>query len=230
MGKPQRTAPATRAPSNPYRNKLIGKAKLACKQLGIEDDDYRAMLLAETGKDSLTKCTDAQIVAVIEHLKRKGFRAAKGNRGEADHPVARKARAMWHSLYLLGEVRNPNEKALEAFACKQLKCPRFAWARQSQGGKVIEALKDMAVRNGWVQVTPGGKPLDTFGLQESLCRALVQKVQDKDGIPADWTFGAVVHALRDGGAALDVPLTADDFKKVAASLGSILRNLQGAAA
>lgn len=229
MGKPQRAAPAKRAPSNPYRNRLIGKAKLACKQLGIEDDDYRAMLMEETGKDSLTKCTDAQIVNVIELLKRKGFRAApaKGNRGEAGHPVARKARVMWHSLHLLGEIRNPSEKALEAFACKQLKCAKFAWANQSQGGKVIEALKDMAVRNGWVQVGHDNKPLDARGLTASLCRAIIQKLQDMDEVPAGMTFALIARHIFGIQRDPNTEWSIDEYQQLAKAAGKKLREATG---
>lgn len=229
MGNAQRTAPATPKAARSYRNQLIGKVKMACKQLGIEEDDYKDMLLGATGHASLTLCNDGQIVRVIELLKSKGFRQApsRARQGQAQHPVALKARAMWLSLYQLGVVRNPSEQALEKFACGQLKCARFAWARQSEGGKVIEALKDMAIRNGWVQVGPDRKPLDPLGLQESLCTAIVQQLQDMDVIPADWTLSVVAHRMCNVVARLDAPFTAEDFKQIAASLGSHLRRIQG---
>lgn len=144
----------------------LAKVHIAKKDLQIPDDAYRAMLQRLTGHSSARDCTEAQLATVLEELKAKGWKptfkvvssnpkAAGKGRAPASSPVARKARAMWISLHQLGVVRNPSEAALEAFACSQLKVDALVWANQSHGFRLIEALKDMAERAGWLQGTPG---------------------------------------------------------------------------
>ena len=156
-------APA-KFPADPRRRAMIGKVKIAQKELGLDDCTYRAMLERITGQTSAASCSEAQLGLVLDELKAKGWkpvlvaggRAKAGSAREqrpapADHPVARKARALWISLYQLGEVRDPSERALERFAKRQLGVERLQWADQSQGHRLIEALKAMAERGGWSQ-------------------------------------------------------------------------------
>ena len=144
-----------RSPSDQRRSSLIAKIHVAKSQLRMTDDDYRSILVDEASVMSSTKASTEGLVAVLERMKRLGFKALppKPRRKSghvasrvADHPTARKARAMWLSLHQLGVVHNPSEEALEAFACKQLKIAKLQWADQATGYRLIEALKAMAER------------------------------------------------------------------------------------
>ena len=99
---------------------------------------------------------------MLDELKRLGWKPVLTRGGKAgaapaskpraaDHPVALKARALWISLHHLGVVRDASDRALEAFAKRQLSVERLQWADQSQGFRLIEALKAMGGRAGWVQ-------------------------------------------------------------------------------
>lgn len=144
----------------------IAKIKIAVKELQIADEDYRLMLHRLTGQTSSTRCTDAQLGLVLDELKLKGWRPrptafAKpkarpdGRPKAADHPLARKARALWISLHQLGEIDDPSEAALEKFAHRQLGVARLQWADVSKSAPLIEALKAMAERAGWSQDLTG---------------------------------------------------------------------------
>lgn len=150
------------------RNSRLAKIHIARKELAIEDGAYRAMLERITGSRSAAGLSDNQLEAVLDELKAKGWTPtvisgsaaprpgpSGAARRPADHPVARKARALWISLHQLGAVRNGSNAALEAFACRQLGVEVFQWADQSQGFKLIEALKAMAEREGWSQDVSG---------------------------------------------------------------------------
>lgn len=150
---------ATFAP-DPERRALIAKIHVAKKEMNLLDDDYRAMLIEVTGRSSSANCTIAELRAMVEAMKRKGFQPKRAANGVADHPFALKARAMWISLHHLGAIDNPSEQALESFACRQLGCVKMQWANQAQGYKLIEALKAIAERNGWSQ-----KVMSTRGMQ-----------------------------------------------------------------
>lgn len=150
------------------RRPALVKVQIARKELGLADDDYRMILTRLTGHSSATDCSDADLGRVLDEFKAKGWApkvVAGGRAGArkpqsrkarpADHPSAKKARALWLSLWNLGEVRDPSEAALEAFARRQLKVERLQWADQGLTYKLIEALKAMAERAGWSQDLSG---------------------------------------------------------------------------
>lgn len=149
---------------SPARRSMIAKVHLGAKQLGLDEETRRALMERVAGHRSAADCTDRQLGAILDEYKRRGWTPSviRGGRpprpeGEpvrrqaADHPVARKARALWISLHRLGVVSNPSERALEAFAKRQLKVDRLQWADQGKGYRLIEALKAMAERAGWSQ-------------------------------------------------------------------------------
>lgn len=147
----------------------LAKIHIARKETGIHEDDYRSMLVRLTGQNTAKGLTEPQIGRVLEEFKAhhgwkpsviKGGRkdALKRKTAAANHPTANKARALWISLHQLGSVREPSEKALEAFARRQLRCTRLVWADQQQMFKLIEALKAMAERAGWSQDLAGVDP------------------------------------------------------------------------
>ncbi|MDB5432401.1 MAG: regulatory protein GemA [Caulobacter sp.] len=149
-------------PGDQARRQALAKVHIAKKDLGLDDDTYRAMLTRITGHASASECTAGQLGKVLDEMKAKGWNAAKPGSGikahAASHPSAKKARAMWISLHQLGVVREAGEKALEAFARRQLQVQRLQWADQGLTYKLIEALKAMAVRAGWDQDLTGVGP------------------------------------------------------------------------
>jgi phage gp16-like protein len=167
---------------------MIAKIQIARKQLGMNEDDYRQGVFDASGRLSLTECTDNQLHRILEWLKGKGFKPLPSARAAA-HPMAQKARALWVSLYHLGAVHNAAESALEAFAKRQLKCERLVWARQSDAFRLIEALKSMGERHGWLQHDRcTSKRLEPITLQASLCSAILIKLKDRGVVPADWAL------------------------------------------
>lgn len=139
------------------RRAALAKIHIARKELGLDDAAYRAMLERVTGRTSAADCDHRQLGAVLDELKAKGWGAAPA-RKTAQSPAARKARALWISLHQLGVVRNPSEKALEAFGARQLGVAKLQWADDDQMFRLIEALKAMAGRAGWDQSIPLRRP------------------------------------------------------------------------
>lgn len=210
---------------NQQRRAMIAKIAIARKDLAMDEDDYRQGLFDQTGKLSLNQCADRDLVKVLDWLKSKGFRPLPGKKA-ASHPMALKARAMWISLYHLGVVHNRSDQALEAFACRQLKCERMAWARQSDGYLLIEALKNMAIRNGWAQHSMASqKPLDPLGLQRSLCNAILGKLKAAGAVPDDWALHDAAWRLCGEENARDRAWTAEDYAQLASKLGAKLREI-----
>jgi phage gp16-like protein len=161
---------ATFDKASAHRRAMLAKVHLAKKELRLQDDDYRAVLERVTGHASAGDCTEAELDRALAEFRRLGWQGASASRGAprlavdnrkdrarrptshgADHPAARKARALWISLHQLGVVRDPGEHALEAFAKRQLGVERLQWAEQGRVYRLIEALKAMAERAGWPQ-------------------------------------------------------------------------------
>ena len=209
------------------RRAAVTKVQIARRELDLDDDTYRLMLERLTGQTSSTACTDAQLGRVLDELKAKGWtpkivhssgatprRAAARSLSApkpADHPVAKKARALWISLWNLAEVVDPSEAALEAFAKRQLGCERLQWADQPLGYRLIEALKAWAERAGWSQsLHKRHQGREVLVLKQRLFEAQVLKLLDRDGaviLPrqrcrteADWDAAITLagQALREG--------------------------------
>lgn len=228
-------APARFAPS-PRRRAMTAKIHVAKKQLQLDEDDYRQILLEESGRTSSADCTEAELERVLKRFEALGFKplgktgsgaGATGAFRPAQHPVARKARALWISLHHLGAVDSPTEKALEAFARRQLKCDRLVWADQRQGYKLIEALKAMAVRHGWPQVDANGASLSTRALHEGLCTAILWKLKGADLVPADWTIDTAAFRLCGITTGAEGPMGAEAYQSLAKALGEKLRAAGG---
>jgi phage gp16-like protein len=221
-----RARPAQFDRASQHRRAMLAKVHIARKTLAMDEDDYRQGLLANTGKMSASDCTDAELATVLAWLQSKGWRPLPkaGGRPMAQHPVARKARALWISLYHLGVVHNPSEPALETFARKQTGCETLAWMRQSQGDKLIEALKAMAERAGWRQRGMDGKPLHPIVLNSHLCELILARLRELGVAPDGWSLETAAFRL----CGIELCQTermfgAEEMQRLAAALGRKLR-------
>ena len=211
-----------------HRRAMTAKVQIARKQLAMDEDDYRQIVTDESGQRSLAACTDRQLESVLNRMKGLGFKPLpkKGSQAGAQHPMAKKARALWISLHHLGVIENPSEQALEAFAKRQLNCERLVWARQSDAYRLIEALKAMAKRNGWSQFSPAtGQRLSTRELQHHLCEVILGKLKAGAAVPADWSID--IAAFRLCGidtAGTEGGYSPEAYARLAAALGAKLRD------
>lgn len=127
---------------------------IAKGQLGMVEDDYRAMLVRVTGLASLRQMSERQRIDVLDHMKKMGFRVQSGGkRVPSDVPgFIKKLYAVWHSCHQLGVIEDKSNAALRAFCKRQL-------ARNSpnvvidpdlltyvQASIIIETLKKMEAR------------------------------------------------------------------------------------
>lgn len=212
-----------------HRRAMIAKVNVARHQLAMAEDDYRQLLMDTTGKASLKDCSDRQLEQMIDALKGKGFRPLPkaGGKPAAQHPMAKKARALWISLHHLGVVRNPSEDALEAFAKRQLGCEKLVWARQSDAYRLIEALKAMARRAGWHQSDPNtGKALEVRTLQSHLCQVILGKLKAAGAVPQDWSLDVAAWRLCGVDTAdTETGFGAEHYARLAKALGDQLRQL-----
>jgi phage gp16-like protein len=136
----------------PNRNAILGKIHIAKKQLGIADEDYRALIANLTqDKTSCKDCTAKELGIIMEALIGLGFKPAQPKvklspKASPDPTPADKIRAMWIDLYRKGIVRNRSDDALQKFVKRLTKVDRVEWLEHPQAVAVIAALTAMDVQ------------------------------------------------------------------------------------
>lgn len=133
----------------------LAKIHIAKKELGLDDDTYRALLTRTTGKSSSKNMSEREHLTVLEEMTRQGFKAAsngvRGARRVLSGPYAKKAQALWIAGWNLGLIRDRADKALLGFFERQTGIARSEWVLDAKNGKaVVEALKIWLERDGGV--------------------------------------------------------------------------------
>ncbi|MCF1446650.1 MULTISPECIES: regulatory protein GemA [Rhizobium/Agrobacterium group] len=135
-------------------NGAIAAINLAKKQLGLDDDTYRAKLAKITGKCSLRAMTEAERQKVLTVFRKEGFGSAPagaGKRKPLAGKFAKKLQALWIAGWNLGVVENRDDAALLAFVTRQtgLDHVRFLY-HADDAKKAIEGLKTWLAREAGV--------------------------------------------------------------------------------
>ncbi|NHZ48623.1 gp16 family protein [Nitratidesulfovibrio liaohensis] len=120
--------------------RLIKVIHVGKRQLGLDDETYRTMLRAATGRDSTKGMTYRELRAVLLSFKRAGFSMSKPDVTDYS-PQASKIRALWLALHAAGEVRNKSERALLAYVKRITGAEKMEWCTSKQLQSVIETLK-----------------------------------------------------------------------------------------
>lgn len=126
------------------RKSMIAKVHIAKSQLGLEDDDYRAVLVRVTGKRSAADCSLGELDAVLKDLRARGFKPVRAS----DTPHVRKIYALWRDLADKGVIENGSREALAAWVRRMTKKPERPegigspeWLTAAAARPLIEALK-----------------------------------------------------------------------------------------
>jgi len=148
--------------------KLIHVAK---RQLGVDDDNYRTILHAATGKTSCKDMSLPELNRAMDSFRKLGFTptSSEPKRGKKLSPRTRhkqpisktqidKIRALWITAYQEGVVSSRYEDGpggLNQFVRRMTQVDRIDWLKSPyQANKVIEGLKAMLRRAG-VEVESG---------------------------------------------------------------------------
>ena len=132
-----------------YRNRLIKLIQVARRDLNLDEPNYRAILFAQGGNESLAALPIDAMQKVLDYLKAQGFKVRKTrtDRKQATGIDASKVRALWLFLHELGAVRDPSEAALTAYVKRMVKVDDVQWMRSGRRVEtVIESQKKWAMR------------------------------------------------------------------------------------
>ncbi len=134
------------------RTAALAKIHLAKKQLGLDDDTYRAMLLTIGGVKSSKDLTPEGLSKVIGHLEKAGaiFTKPKTKHGRKPHNLpshSERAPKLVKIEALLAEAGRPWEYAV-AMAKKMYDKDALEWCGHEQLAGIIAALSYDAKRHG----------------------------------------------------------------------------------
>ena len=132
----------------PDRKAMLAKAHIARKELGLDDESYRSILVRITGRESSGKCTRPQLVDLLGEFKRLGWKgsAPARHRPASDKAHVRKVFALWKDLCDAGCVRIPSRAGLMMFCRRMAGVDDPEWLTPDQAAKVIEGLKAWRAR------------------------------------------------------------------------------------
>ncbi|WP_370176258.1 regulatory protein GemA [Sphingobium abikonense] len=142
--------PPRQAKAEPGRNRLIIAIRAACKRQRIDDDMRKDIQASLIGKASMSDMTIAELGRLLDHFN-KGWKGPMGHRAHIG-----KIKALWWSLYWMGAIDDPGDRAISAFVERQTGVSALKFLDHRKAASVIEALKSWLARLGVVWPTPEG--------------------------------------------------------------------------
>ncbi|WP_421579099.1 phage protein GemA/Gp16 family protein [Shinella sp. M31] len=132
----------------------IAAIHVARKQLDLDDDVYRAKLVAITGKASTKDMTEGERLRVLDAFRKAGFQPAPGRkvagRRKLDGKYAKKLQALWIAAYNLGVTDDRDDKAMLAFVKRQTSLDDTRFLHHADDARAaIDGLK------GWLKRAAG---------------------------------------------------------------------------
>lgn len=169
------------------RRKLMNAVRAAAARMQLGDEDRRAIQLELTGKDSMADMSLGEIGRVLDRLNR-DRPAPMGHRSHIG-----KIRALWWSLYWVGETIEPNDQALDAFTRRQTGLAALRFVDHRAAPAIIEALKAWASRIGveWWSDAKVAVCAEANGAQ--VTRAIADRLAVIDAIWAKLRDAGVVY-------------------------------------
>ncbi|WP_350447793.1 regulatory protein GemA [Pseudomonas solani] len=129
----------------------LTKIQIARRQLGMDDDTYRAMLKRTVGAESSKGLTTRQVGRVLVELERLGFEPTGKARMPTDRQVAEPPPERKALVFKIGaqlaEAGRPWAYA-DAMAVQMFKVARVEWCEPDQLRRLVAALTYDAKRNG----------------------------------------------------------------------------------
>lgn len=126
------------------RKQLIAQIHIAKKQLGLDDESYRAILQRVARQESCKDMTITQLVDVIKEMKRLGFKPSSTARSAKKHgkkpSVTQSKEALMSKIEAMIADLNLSWDYVHGMAVKMFQIDRVQWLDDKQLYKLTQAL------------------------------------------------------------------------------------------
>lgn len=126
------------------RKQLMAQIHIAKKDLGLDDESYRAILWRVSQKESCADMTVTQLVDVVKEMKRLGFKVQSTARSKANH--GKKPNAVQSKQALMNKIEailadmNLSWAYAHAMARKMFGVDQVHWLDDNHLYKLTQAL------------------------------------------------------------------------------------------
>ncbi len=108
------------------RNNDLAMIHIAKKDLDMDDDTYRSLLMRVTGRDSTANMSIGQRGMVLQEMQAKGWqatrkRAVASKKHHYKHPTSRLMIVLWKKLHTAGKLECGSNKCFEAWVANQVR-------------------------------------------------------------------------------------------------------------
>ena len=133
-------------PANNLRTRELAQIHIAKKQLGLDDDTYRAVLFTVGRVHSAADLDYHGRQAVLRHFKSRGWKNKPARKAKTSRPLAsddqsKMIRGIWLELHAKGAVNDSSEAALASYVKRITNVDALQWLTTAQASRVIETLK-----------------------------------------------------------------------------------------
>lgn len=121
---------------------LLAKVHIAKKELGLDDEVYRAILRRLTGQESAKGLTVRELDTVLVEFQRLGWepKAATEKPKRSSDKRIRKIWAIWGELCRRGETHTPTKAGLRAFVQNRTGVSDPEWLKGDDIASVLNEL------------------------------------------------------------------------------------------
>lgn len=122
------------------RRSQLAQIHIAKKDLGLDDDTYRALMIDVAGVDSAADLTAKQRRAVLERFEEKGWKKAKRPRGNPVNVAPEKEPLMNKIGALLADMKLPWSYAVGIMKQQGIKAQRIEWCTNKELHSIAVSL------------------------------------------------------------------------------------------
>lgn len=131
------------------KSKYFQLINIAKNELGMSEDDYRALVKRISGHESLKSCSYDHLKAILKELEAKGFKVKPKAKPKHSKPhgsaIHNKALSLWIQLAKTGALRDHSDDAFNKYCLRFTKASHWRFMGDDEAAKVIESLKS------WIQ-------------------------------------------------------------------------------
>jgi phage gp16-like protein len=130
--------------SEDRRRRKLAAIHVGRRRLKLDDETYRALLVRVTGKATAAELSPSERAAVIDDMRRCGFRrkSTRANKsGSEEAPQILLIRWLFNECVRLGALKDGSDRALDRFVRRTAGIDSLRWLTPNPANKVIEGLK-----------------------------------------------------------------------------------------